>query len=109
VLAAAVRAADAAHPDAVVEGGDLADNDQLDELTWATTMLNGGRVRPDSGALGYEGVQASGDPDPFFYRPDVDAPRHPGLLARAQRGRRSRTSHSRSACCRSTRRATAAR
>jgi hypothetical protein len=84
VLAAAVRAADAAHPDAVVEGGDLADNDQLDELTWATTVLNGGLVRPDSGASGYEGVQAAGEPDPFFYRPDVDAPRHPGLLARAQ-------------------------
>jgi 3',5'-cyclic AMP phosphodiesterase CpdA len=83
VLAAAVRAIDAAGPDAVVEGGDLIDNDQVNELDRALAVLHGGRVRPDAGAPGYDGAQAGSDPDPAFYRPDVDAPREPGLLRHA--------------------------
>ncbi len=85
VLAAAVRAVDKADPQAVFITGDVTDNAQRNELAWATKLLDGGRVTPDSGAPGYRGIQASDDPDPFYYRPGVDPPRYPGLLADAQR------------------------
>jgi 3',5'-cyclic AMP phosphodiesterase CpdA len=81
VLAGAARAIRVLGPDAVIQGGDLIDNDQRNELAWALTALRGGLVRPDR----YYGVQLASDPDPFYYRPDLDAPQHPGLLSLAAR------------------------
>ncbi len=85
VLAGAARAVRALRPDMVIQGGDLIDNAQGNELGHALTALRGGVVRPGSGRLGYYGVQIAENPDPFYYRPDVDAPHHPGLLSRAAR------------------------
>jgi Calcineurin-like phosphoesterase len=85
VLAGATRAIGAIQPDAVIEGGDLIDNDQRNELAWALRLLAGGMVHPGSGRDGYYGVQLASDPDPFYYRPDLDAPEHSGLLQQAVR------------------------
>jgi 3',5'-cyclic AMP phosphodiesterase CpdA len=83
VLAGAVQAVRALSPHAIIQGGDLIDNVQYNELAHALAVLRGGTVRPGSGRRGYYGVQLSSDTDPFYYRPGVDAPVHPRLLAQA--------------------------
>jgi 3',5'-cyclic AMP phosphodiesterase CpdA len=89
VLAASVRAVNRLRPDATFVTGDIVDSNSFAELDQAIATLDGGDVDPDSGGPGYDGVQAGDDPDPLFYRPDLDAPRRPGALSRAQRRFRS--------------------
>jgi 3',5'-cyclic AMP phosphodiesterase CpdA len=83
VLAGIANSVRHLRPDAVIQGGDLIDNAQSNELAHALTTLKGGTIHPGSGPHGYFGVQLASDPDPFYYRPDLDAPRHPGLLKKA--------------------------
>ena len=84
-LDAAIRALNTQRPQAVFVTGDITDNAQRNELRMALATLNGKRVNPDSGDSGYDGVQAADSADPFYYRPDHDAPAHPGALQQAQR------------------------
>ena len=74
--------------------GDAVDNAQHNELANALALLNGGVVRPDSGAPGYDGVQDVDWHDEIFWKPDgppdgdlfqsaFGFPRHPGLLEQA--------------------------
>ncbi len=83
VLAGAVNAVRHLRPQLVIQGGDVIDNDQSNELATAIAVLKGGRVDPPAGPLGYFGVQKASDPDPFYYRPAIDAPRHAELLSAA--------------------------
>jgi 3',5'-cyclic AMP phosphodiesterase CpdA len=88
-LDAAVRALNRERPQAVFVTGDIVDNAQENELELAIDTLNGRTVHPDSGKPGYDGVQDPDSADPFYYRPDHDAPRHPGALDQAQRAFRA--------------------
>lgn len=86
VLAATVASVnDWREAEAVLVSGDLIDSAQRNELDWAVAILGGATAVPNSGGPRYQGVQAASNPDPLYYRPDVDAPRHPGLLGRALR------------------------
>ena len=85
VLAAIVRSVNRVRPQTVFETGDLIDNAQQNEMDQATAILRGGRVDPNSGQPGYDGVQDESNADPLIYRPAVDAPRYPRLLAEAER------------------------
>ena len=85
VLNGAIKALNDFAPDAVIQGGDLIDNAQANELRQALNILQGGRILRASGNGPYVGVQEAADPDPFYYRPAIDAPLHPGLLSAALR------------------------
>ena len=85
VLSGAGNAIRSLSPQLAIQGGDLIDNDQSNELEHALAALRGGLVDPGSGRLGYYGVQLGSDTDPFYYRPAVDAPRYPQLLHDAVR------------------------
>lgn len=74
--------------------GDAIDNTQRNELTNFLALLNGGAVRPDSGAPGYDGVQRIDWRDDFYWKPDgppdgdqvqsaFGFPQRPGLLDEA--------------------------
>lgn len=74
--------------------GDSIDNTQRNELANFLALFDGGAVQPDSGAPGYEGVQAADWPDDICWKPDGAAdsdvfrrdlgfPQVPGLLERA--------------------------
>ena len=77
VLDAAVRALNRERPQAVFVTGDITDNAQRNELALALALLRGEEAGPDSGARGYDGVQSPDTADPFYYRPDHDAPAAP--------------------------------
>ena len=74
--------------------GDAVDNVQGNELATFMALLDGGLVQPNSGGRAYEGVQSTGWPDDFFWKPDglqeedlyqkaLGFPQIPGLLERA--------------------------
>ncbi|MBA2348829.1 MAG: metallophosphoesterase, partial [Solirubrobacterales bacterium] len=85
-FAAGLRALEADDPDLLLVTGDIVDNNVGTEYDQALSVLrSGAEVDPDTGAPGYDGPQRADNPDPAYYRPDVDPPQEPGLLDAAQR------------------------
>ena len=85
-----------AAPSVVVMTGDGIDNAQHNEMANFFALFDGGRVRPDSGQAGYEGVQQARWPGDIHWKPDGPQdgdwfqrergfPRHPGMLEQAVR------------------------
>uniref|UniRef100_A0AAU1I9J7 TIGR03767 family metallophosphoesterase n=1 Tax=Streptomyces sp. NBC_00180 TaxID=2903632 RepID=A0AAU1I9J7_9ACTN len=82
----------------VVTTGDGIDNAQWNEMQNFMSLLEGGKVHPNSGGSSYEGIQSASWPDEFFWHPDViqsggpdiwrekyGFPHAPGLLLSALR------------------------
>jgi metallophosphoesterase (TIGR03767 family) len=78
-------------PQFVAMTGDSIDNTQRNELTNFLALFDGGNVRPDSGAPGYDGVQRADWPGEIYWKPDgapdadifqsaLGFPHQPGLL-----------------------------
>ena len=78
-------------PQIVAMTGDSVDNTQRNELTNFLALFDGGMVRPDSGAPGYDGVQRPDWPGDIYWKPDgadgadllqsgLGFPRRPGVL-----------------------------
>ena len=83
-------------PQIVAMTGDSIDNTQRNELTNFLALFDGGTVRPDSGAPGYDGVQKPAWPGDLYWKPDgaeaddmfqsaLGFPRHPGVIEEAIR------------------------
>lgn len=81
-------------PRIVAMTGDSVDNAQRNELTNFLALFNGGTVRPDSGAPGYDGVQKPDWPGDIYWKPDgadgadlfqsaLGFPLRPGVLEEA--------------------------
>jgi len=80
---AAVGPATGARVELAVTTGDAIDNAQWNEMQTFLALFEGGRVRPGSGGLGYQGVQSLNWPGDIFWKPDGVAGAEPDLFREA--------------------------
>lgn len=67
--------------DGVIITGDVTDNAQLNELTWYKTVLDGGKVTPNSGSdTEFESFHRAENTDEYYYHPDVKGADRPQKL-----------------------------